>query len=158
MQKRFPQSGFTLVELVTVIVIIGIIAVVAAPKFFSAQGFSERGYFDEVASALRYAQKLSVATQCLVQVNIAANRYDLFFPNDTDADPTTCDVSPAVYGASPVRSPAGQDNFARAAPNGVVIGNLVVVFDAEGRPSAGGMVAIGGRTLFVEAETGYVHD
>jgi MSHA pilin protein MshC len=150
------QYGFTLVELVITIVIVGILAAVVGPRFFSAQSFQERGYFDEVAAALRYAQKLSIATQCPVQVNINAGGYSLFFPNDTDGIPATCNNSPAVYGGNPVRALAGQGNFAKAAPSGVNISNFVVAFDSLGRPTNSGDITIGGRTLTIEADSGYV--
>lgn len=160
MRKNNNIAGFTLVELVLVIVIIGILAVVAAPRFFTTQGFTQRGYFDELQSAVRYAQKLAVATQCPVQVNINAgtNRYDLYLPNDIDANPATCD-SPAVYGGNPVKLPAGQGAFANPAPSGVdITAGIITVFDALGVPSVAGTVTLdGGRSFTIEAETGYVY-
>ena len=39
-----PQRGFTLVELVTVMVIIGILSATAAPRFFDTDVFANRGY------------------------------------------------------------------------------------------------------------------
>lgn len=155
MKSATAQSGFTLVELVITIVILGILAAVVGPRFFSTQSFQERGYFDEVAAALRYAQKLSIATQCPVQVNINANRYDLFFPNNTDANPATCDLPP-VYGGNPVRVPAGQANFGKDAPIGIDIDNFVVTFDSRGIPSNADNINIGGRVLTIEAGSGYV--
>jgi MSHA pilin protein MshC len=162
MVNRNRQTAFTLVELVLVIVIIGILGVVVAPRFFATSSYTTRGYFDELQSAVRYAQKLAIATQCPVQINISAtsNRYDLYLPNDTDADPTTCDL-PAVYGANPVRLPAGQGNFGRAAPSGVTITspNLVVTFNAFGQPTSTGTVTVNGtRSFTIETETGYVYD
>ncbi len=156
MKTAYRQPGFTLVELVITIVIIGILAAVVGPRFFGTQGFQERGYFDEVAAALRYAQKLSIATQCPVQVNIAANSYGLFFPDNSDGNPTTCDL-PAVYGSNPVSVPASGDVFGKAAPSGVNISDFVVVYNAQGLPSNSGAITIGGRTLTVEP-SGYVHD
>ena len=40
--------GFTLIELVTVIVIGGILAAVAGPRFFTQTGYSQRGYTEEL--------------------------------------------------------------------------------------------------------------
>ena len=46
-------DGYTLVELVVVITIVGILSAYIAPRFWSQQTFSDRGYVDELAAALR---------------------------------------------------------------------------------------------------------
>ncbi|QTF55827.1 pilus assembly FimT family protein [Stutzerimonas frequens] len=63
------QRGFTIVELIMVIVILGIISAVAAPRFFDRKVFDERFYFEEALSTIRYAQKLAVASGCRIQVS-----------------------------------------------------------------------------------------
>lgn len=67
------QRGFTIVELIMVIVIIGIFAAVVGPRFFSKSSFDERFYFEEVLSSVRYAQKLAVASGCYIKVQVSAS-------------------------------------------------------------------------------------
>ena len=46
------RRGFTLIELVVVITIASVLAAYVAPRFWSQQAFSDRGYVDELAAAL----------------------------------------------------------------------------------------------------------
>ncbi len=68
-------SGFTIVELVAVIAILAILAAYAAPVFIGNTAFSQRGYADELASSLRLARSVAVATSCDVQVSINTGAY-----------------------------------------------------------------------------------
>jgi MSHA pilin protein MshC len=54
-------KGFTLVELVVVIAVLGIMAAVAAPRFASGDIFETRGDAGLLASTIRYAQKTAIA-------------------------------------------------------------------------------------------------
>ncbi len=56
MMKR--QQGFTLIELVVVIIILGILAVTAAPKFINLQSDARKSTIDGVKAALQGANTL----------------------------------------------------------------------------------------------------
>ena len=71
------SRGYTIVEVVLVIVILAIIGSVAGPRFFDDAAFDERAYYDELVSALRYAQKIAVASGCPVRATVTATSYAL---------------------------------------------------------------------------------
>ena len=64
------ERGFTMVELVMVMVIIGILAAVVGPRFFDRRVFDERLFYEESLAAVRYAQKLALASGCPVRARI----------------------------------------------------------------------------------------
>ena len=51
------ETGFTLIELVAVILLLSILSVVALSRLGGMDVFEEKAYFDEVTNAFRYAQK-----------------------------------------------------------------------------------------------------
>lgn len=69
--------GFTMAELIAILVIIGILAFVALPRLDQSQGFGATSFRDRVAASLRFAQKSAVAKRRLVCATVAADRLTL---------------------------------------------------------------------------------
>ena len=65
------DRGFTLIEVIVVIVIIGILAAVAVPRFLSLQGQAQRSVRDGLTSNLRSAASLAYA-QAAINETIGA--------------------------------------------------------------------------------------
>ena len=147
--------GFTVVELVAVIVIIGLIAAIAAPRFIGRDAFDARGAYGTLTSALRYAQKTAIAqrTTVFTNLNIATRTVCLGYTN-------TC--------SSPVTDPATQNAYIKTLPSNITItaSNNVVGFDGLGRPTPNAVATFqiqnavapseSPRTITIEAETGYI--
>ena len=152
--SRGYTVGHTLVELVTVIVILGILAAFAVPRFFDAQVFEERGFYEEVAAALRYGQKIAVGSGCPVRVTLTAGSYDL---KQQTVSGNRCDPADSTW-AVPVMLPDGQA-AAGSTPAGITLAPATTFqLDGLGQTDLGGnlTVTVGALSLTVQAESGYV--
>jgi len=150
------QKGFTLVELVMVMVLLGILSAIALPKFFDITVFQERGFFDDTLGAIRYAQKLAVATGCNVQVVIAANQFELKRPGASNrsqcASTTGSDFTQSV-----TRPGSGESSYL-GSQSGVSVSDATVYFTAKGTASTGLDISVGSRNITVVQHTGFVYD
>lgn len=52
----YKNKGFTIIELVLVIILMGILAITVAPKMFNSTGFQEYAYQAEIVNTLRNVQ------------------------------------------------------------------------------------------------------
>ena len=148
------EAGYSLVELVLVIVILATIGMLAGPRFFDNDAFDERGYYDELASALRYAQKVAVASGCRVAVDITVNTYALSQQAPLGGH---CDPADAGFPVA-VRLSTG-DTVSGIAPAGIVTAPAIsLVYDALGRTNfaTNRTLLVGSRTLVIQADSGLV--
>ena len=162
------QRGFTLIELIMVMVMLGVLAVFAAPRIFNSNDFYARGFHDETLALLRYAQKTAVAQRRTVCVNfptISSTTLTIASNAPTPATPTpTC--SPAL----PLIGPRGESPATiPATDRGVTYNGLPgnFNFNGLGQPMSTTGVLLGTQiviqinnasNVLVEAVTGYVHD
>ena len=147
---RSFQKGFSLIEMIVIIVIISVLAVFSIGRFADEESFSARGYYDELSAATRFAQRYAVSSGCTVQINITLTTYAVTLQD------ASCGVGTAVQG------PTGA-NFSGSAPSGVTVtsGTGDHEFNARGDlDSGGGMVTVqgggGSHSFTITAATGFV--
>ena len=123
--KDFHNSGFSLIELISVIVLLGILGIVALGRFTDQNLFVARGFFDDTVTAVRFAQKLAISSGCDVRVITTANSYQL-------RQSTTCT---ADNFSNPVASPANRSNNYQSTniPPGFTLTAGSITFDARGQ-------------------------
>ena len=145
------SRGFTLAELVMVLVIVSVLAVAAMPVLFSRLTFDTRRFADQVRAAMQYAQKVAVAQRRNVCVTVTASSLSL-----TQGTSAGAACSAAVFDVS-----TGA-NFVLSAPTNDVsftTGIGTITFDALGQAASGATVTVTGDQsiqINVEAVTGYV--
>jgi MSHA pilin protein MshC len=158
-------EGYTLVELVVVITITGILAAYIAPRFWTRQTFSDRGYVDELAAALRSTQKAAVITGCAAQLTLSPSSY---VARQQAPFGNACNVSDTTW-STPLLSADGSAIQNTAPANTTASPSGVFYFDTQGclhssfatitqgcLSSSPATITVGTHTITILAGTGLV--
>lgn len=146
-QYKFNQTGFTLVELIVVILIAGILSISIAPRFFGVASYENRKVTDELLSALRYSQQMAMNRGGNIELVLTANNFTV-----------------QLSGGSDLRSPDGRVPYTKVFPNNINPNPNTIRFNALGQPiTAAGIPLVinttltinGANTITIRANTGY---
>lgn len=145
-----------MVEMVTIMVVIGILAAIAIPRLTQTSAFSSSAYRNEIASALRHAQKSAVSHRRLVCAALTKTTVKLTIA--TQSPPCNQDFSSPdgslVYESRDTGVEAGGafiDHTLYFQPGGEI------TTDSAGTAFAVGPVNVTGQSpLMIDGRTGYV--
>lgn len=148
--------GFTLIELIMVLVLLGVLAVYAIPRVMNRNDFDARGFHDQTLAYLRYAQKTAIAQRRAVCVAFSGSSVTL----------TRASVEASAVCDTALAGPSGEAFL--QAPSGVAYSAVPAGFrfDGLGQPLTGTNTAAprsiqvvnAALSITVESGTGYVHD
>lgn len=145
--------GFTLVELIVAILLVGILSIFAAPRFFNDDDFKARGIADEIITSIRHAQRLAMTRGERYKIDISPSSYRIRRSVDDTA----------------VRHPNGDNTYlideTDGLPANIIKSTKSIEFSPLGQPvdSTGALIAsdtditITPFTVRIEEETGYAH-
>ena len=168
--------GFTLVELIAVLVLIGIMSAVAVTRMVDRSPFDAVAFSDQATGLLRYAQKMAVAQNRNVFVRVTAASVALCYTTGCEPGNRVAAPGGSSTNSATTRAACADSAWAcEAPPEQVRITPAIqFYFDPVGKPFAAGdaipttvstfapltlSVTAGAavRTITVERETGYVH-
>ncbi len=154
---NMKHLGFTVVELVVVLVITGVLAAVAVPRFFVSQQYYDRGFYDQALAITRYAQKSAIALRRNVCVNIASPSINLTYvsaPNYVSTSACNTNLPSPVGDTAPFTVTAKTGTTLGSSSTPIIFGALGSVVSSAGATTT---ITVSSRTITVESNTGYVH-
>jgi MSHA pilin protein MshC len=184
--SRQRAAGFTMIELIVVIILVGILGAIGASRFFDNTVFENRAYADQAKTIIRYAQKLAIAQNRFMYVRSDGNSFAVCSTPTCDTGTLIPAPSGSNSGSAATRNFCQQNTtwMCEGRPTNVVLSvkggarpelgaSGYFYFDALGRPynkiSATGVVSlltpmtviftdgVNSTELTIEQETGYVH-
>lgn len=149
-------SGFSLIELTAVLVVLGILLAIAAPRLDSGRGVRELGFAEQVLDDLRFAQRRADADRCEVRVAVTSAAVTISQRSALCSGPFNRPVAAiGAEGLSVGGSPPPEGMTLSASP-------AVFYFDGAGRAvdSVGGapvdvIITVGLRQIELTGATGY---
>jgi MSHA pilin protein MshC len=156
---RARASGFTMVELVVVMILIGVLAAIGIPRLLGDKNMEAAVFGDQVVSGLRRAQKIATGHRRVVCASVgpkavivrlnACGSAGVALAGLDDGDFATTDSVLTVTTATLFFQPDGRITTDAAGATAVAAGTIAVTGNMDGAPTTF-------RTIHVEGTTGYV--
>lgn len=150
-------AGFSLIELVSVIVILGVLSAFVVPRL-NTSGFDAFAFRERVLSAARYAQKTAMASSCEVQLAADAGADTVTLAYRNGGTDTTCGPDGNAFDDR-LSNPRTGEDFVLTVSNDSqadITSGGTLVYDAFGRADSGLTIGLDpGADVVIEQETGY---
>lgn len=147
LHASITKSGFTLVELVVVILLIGVLSISIAPRFFGVAAYENRKATDELLSAIRYSQQMAMNRGGNIELVLTAN-----------------DFTVQLSGGGNLRSPDGIIPYRKNFPDNITLTPDTLRFNSMGQPVTAAGIPLTVNTLLsinginaitIRSNTGY---
>jgi MSHA pilin protein MshC len=169
MTRPFPRTttlsnnrGFTLTELIVILVVIGVLAVFVAPTLGGMTAIRQRTEYGNVVSAIAYARRAAIAKRRYACVSVSSTAVTFTIdsnPPESTSTPFggTCPFVTALNLPSKDQScPVTNQTCLKYTSISSTSGTFQ--FDSLGRASATVTITMSGfAPITVEGDTGYVH-
>jgi prepilin-type N-terminal cleavage/methylation domain-containing protein len=135
--------GFTLIELVMVIVVVSILGVVVLTRYHEPAETAVSIEADRLGRDIRHVQLLAMTWGQTLRLTMAGTSYGVTCASGS--------ATPPCNGALPVNDPAitdqsGNPAFTRTLQSGITVAGAALDLDALGRPVSGGVLINGDTT------------
>ena len=174
----FKKSGFTLIELVIVIILLGILSATAIPKLIGNDGFEAQASRDQLVQLLKTVQQQAMSCDDECQTSLAGKPSDPLAGNAYACNrvvitterfgiPENCGTTlPATFAAPQLGmsvTEANSTSVSFSVRGDVNISTTTLAFDSMGRvsncTSGCDINIIGKQTLSIRIESqGYIHE
>lgn len=143
------QRGFTLLELITIMIILGIVSVVAIPRMTGSDDFVAEEFRTQVLSTLRFAHKAATTHRRLVCVSFTQTSVSLRIARQSAASGCDADLPIPALGQGTLTSRQPNVAFFSTVPDAFLIqpdgSSVDRVIRITGRPE----INLSGQTGYV---------
>lgn len=116
------KNGFTLVELVVIILLVGALAFIAVPRYLNKGAIDVSAMAEQLANDIRYTQSLAMTSGQRNRINLTATTYQI----------TTSSGGPVVHPVTGSAGPITLNNVTLSV--NPALANSYIGFDSKGIP------------------------
>ena len=149
--------GFSLPELIAVLLLVGILSVFAVPKLQGALSFRDDAWRDQIVAALHYAHKVAISHRRLVCASVAAEGVTLSIASANPA--AACNTALAGVDGQALAADSQGASAASLSPAGPLYFQPSgrVTSDVGGTSAAMRTISVAGQApIVLVGETGHV--